>query len=162
MLEQQCVRCEQPIKPGQYVGCFGDVSQRHQAAPKTYYSKDSNGLCIAWKTDKTVMVPDGSGRTIHIAGASAKFVNGMYTSTDPEEQAFLDKVSYLVPQEVFEQHRLKPEIRAERAQTQLVEERRLRQKAEEELARLKARPPEPEAETAGVGADAGSGRSRRK
>jgi len=146
----KCTTCDEEFLTGQWFGCCGEEGRKHSVAPKKYWSADSLGLVIHWKTDQTVPAAEGKGAVIRIPGAHASFLAGRYTSTDAEEQETLDRNPSLCTEDEFVAKRLSPEIRAQRATTKVTEMQTLLDEQQAELVKLRA-------EKASSAGDAGGG-----
>jgi hypothetical protein len=130
-----CEWCGKKFREGSWTGCDGELNKRHALAANVYYSQyGSLQVCLR----KPTTVADGSGRAHDIPGKTIQFVMGQYRTRDPEEQLFLSTYGNCITREQFEELNLSPEVRAARTKTQLLEERRLRQEAEEKLKLLQA------------------------
>lgn len=136
--EFECVRCGQTFKSGQWRGCGGDIGQAHVVEPKNYYHVSASFMCFPVMDQRFF---DEHGNAHSIPGKTVRFKNGGYITDDPQIQEFLDsrKVGGLLTAEQYEEMNLKPEEKEARAKARLATEQKLRQKAEAELAELRAR-----------------------
>ena len=114
-------------------------SWRHQVEPKTYLSThDSHVICLT--KEQTVVNPT-TGESQKMTGYAAQFVNGHFTTSEPQYQEILDGIQAqggLVNEETYVESKLTERQKTQRAKGQLVEQGALLEKAQQELERLKA------------------------
>ena len=97
----KCLDCEKEFKVGDYV-CVTGVN--HKVVSKRYYmsdaptiadasgnvnKRDSATLILNIPPEKRTTGPDGNERVL--PGGSAQFIRGMYETSDPEQQYWLDQ-----------------------------------------------------------------------
>lgn len=102
---------------------------------KTYYI-DSMGLTINWQKSKKVLV-DGQIHTL-TPERDIRFDNGVYSTKDPDEQAFLDTYRGCVTFEQWEKTHISPEARREKATRENASMKTAMVEKDEELAKLRA------------------------
>jgi hypothetical protein len=116
--ERTCLTCKKKFKGGNYEckeKAQGDI---HDVEPKQYYSP-SAGAQIQWKTDRSIQDTTGGGKIITLPGKSAQFIQGMYVSTDPEEQDFMDSYPGLITFEQWEELFVPEKMRNEKRDREL-------------------------------------------
>ncbi|HVN79678.1 MAG TPA: hypothetical protein VMW38_11825 [Terriglobia bacterium] len=137
--EYVCIFCEGKFLSGDWMGCAGNKFRRHQVEPVTYHSKHDNHVICCTK-EATVLNPT-TGESQKIPGYQAQFVNGHYTTSDPEVQEVLNRIlaeGGLVSLDAYVDSKLTDHQKAERAKGQLAEQSELLKKVQQENERLKA------------------------
>lgn len=138
----KCVTCDAEFKAGHWKGCGNDPEVEHRVAPKTFYNLSDGGLPTALKVNNVSplrQTVNAKGMTVTIPGKKAQFLNGTFTSDDPEIQFNMEKRGFTMTGEQFREAQESDKDKAARAKTELHEERTLRQKMEKELAELKGK-----------------------
>lgn len=100
----KCLECEKEFTAGQWICASGDG---HKVATKRYYMSDAptvvttvDGKQVVNKRDSGTLVmnipperrttgPDGNERVL--PGGTAQFIRGLYETSDPEKQFWLDQ-----------------------------------------------------------------------
>ena len=137
----KCTTCDADFKSGHWKGCGGDAEVEHRVAPKTYYNLSDGGLPTALKVNNISplrQTVNAKGMTVTIPGKKAQFLNGTFTTDDPEIQFNMEKRGFTMTAEQFREAQESDKEKAGHAKAELQEERTLRHKAERELAELKA------------------------
>ncbi len=153
--EYLCTYCDKKFLSGDWFGCDGNKFRRHQVEPKTYLSThDSHVICLT--KEQTVVNPT-TGESQKMTGYAAQFVNGHFTTSEPQYQEILDGIQAqggLVNEETYVESKLTERQKTQRAKGQLVEQGALLEKAQQELERLKAQLAEKSADSEEVSAGA--------
>jgi hypothetical protein len=117
----ECLNCEKKFNgPGKGYICPEGTNQdsNHVVEAKKYFSA-SAGLLLQWKDDRRV--PDNSGNIVYVPGKSAQFIQGMFSTTDPEEQDYLNTypgcITFEQWEEVFIPEKLRNEKRDREAKS---------------------------------------------
>lgn len=126
--QRVCVACGEKFqgpKGVSYLCKAGGDDEKHEVESKTYFCP-TQGLAVNWKKD--VIGKDVMGNASVVAsGRAINFAKGMFSTTDPEEQDYLDNYKGVVSFEEWERINVSEKLRAERSL-------RLAKAAQEELA----------------------------
>lgn len=157
-----CIDCGKQFVAGDYYGCRDQQITKHRVERKNYYCKFSDGMVKHLNTDQTIYLSQGEGKTVNVGLLTARFVNGTFSTDDPEFQFHLDQASDLCSHEDFVDSKLTPELKNARLKTQVEEMRQLQLRTQIELERLRAEK-KSEPELVGVGAgDGGASKGKAK
>ena len=146
-----CLECDKNFKPGEYECTPG---QKHVVKAKRYYMDDAPTV-PEWR-DGRPFINKGASRTVvlnippeqvrkegeeivRVPGGSVEFVRGMFETTDPEHQFYLDRKAGLCSEERWKEVYLNDDEKMQIEKMQLAAERtRLENERNELLAHVKA------------------------
>lgn len=155
--KRKCTECGREFAPPNWE-CF--PGQKHVVEAKRYYMADAptvpeyrNGRPFINKgASRTVILNIPPERTVkegdevrRITGGSVEFVRGLFETTDPEIQFYLDKKEGLCSKERWEEVYINDDERLQMRSMELAaREQRLAERENELLATVKAKSSEPE------------------
>lgn len=133
-----CTNCEKSFNYGDWEGCNRSETGEHQVKAKTFYSRYGR-YALEWKMGRTSI--DKQGNPHSTRGKSARFQGGKYVTTDPEEQAFLEKEvekKGLLTKEQYEKRNTPKELQVARLEQKTKDQQKLMDEQKGRIAELEA------------------------
>lgn len=90
----RCIVCDTDFAPYKWISADG---HRHKVEEKTYYSPAKNW--VTYVAEEKFLALDDSGKARLIPARAVQFNNGVFTTSDPEDQYALDEQCKMTRQE---------------------------------------------------------------